>query len=302
MANRMLSYADSSNPANWAPQGVEPPGSFHSFLPVREHSRRNFLTQSMMAAGAALGAHVLGAHAEGQSENSMSAAKIPTRDTELKFFPDGRLRAFKGNTVICHLQPQGILRDAVSNLAVELEKLSSHRKIAVLPSESFHMTVYPGANDQDREITGWPSDLPMTASIEECSRAIEARMSQFRLQCELPIRMKVDRAATIANYRASTLRLVGADDEEEKKIRAIRDRLVDVYHFKDSHHDAYGFHMTLGYQLQPFTAAEQQEYRKLYEHHVPLIIEASPVVEFGNPEFCTFPDMHRFDVRKLLAT
>lgn len=164
------------------------------------------------------------------------------------------------------------------------------------------MTVYPGANDQDRNITSWPSDLPMTASIDECSRAIEMRVSQFRLQCDLPIRMRVDRAATIANPRASSLRMIGANAEEEKKVRVLRDRLVDVFRFKDSNHDTYGFHITLAYQLEPFTPQEQDEHEKIYEHLVPLIIGAAPIVEFANPEFCTFPDMFRFDVRKLLAT
>lgn len=267
-------------------------------------TRRLFLESSVLAAAGTAGllessAVVAAQPGAPQTPNSIG---IPTLDTQMKFNPDGTRRPFRGNTIVCHLQPQGQLRDAVDALALDIKKLSMMPKIAVLPPESFHMTVYPGANDQARDITGWPSDLPITASIDECSRKVEERIAGFRMHCDLPIRMIVDRSTTIANPRASTLRMVGANAEEEKKIRTIRDRHVDVFQFKDRQHDQYGFHITLAYQLQPFTPPEQEEYGMLLRHHVPLIVDAAPVVEFANPEFCTFPDMYRFDIRKLLAT
>ncbi|MEI9979885.1 MAG: hypothetical protein WDN23_12990 [Edaphobacter sp.] len=85
-------------------------------------------------------------------------------------------------------------------------------------------------------------------------------------------------------------------------MRGIRDRLVDVFGFRDKSHDSYGFHITLAYQLTPFTAKEQQEHQSILEKHVPRIEVAGPVFEFGNPEFCTFPDMFRFDIQVLLAS
>jgi hypothetical protein len=66
------------------------------------------------------------------------------------------------------------------------------------------MTLYPGVNDQGRDITGWPSDIPKDASIEECTRIVGERMRSFHLECQLPLRMKVDGTKTIDNPRAST--------------------------------------------------------------------------------------------------
>jgi hypothetical protein len=231
-----------------------------------------------------------------------TAAKIPTADTKLKFNPDGTRRSFKGNTVICHLQPQGSTRDAVERIATDLKRSSFIHKIALLPGESYHMTVYPGVNDQGRDITGWPSDIPKDASIEECTRIVGERMRSFHLECQLPLRMKVDGTKTIENPRASTLRMIGADAEEESKIRQIRDRLVETFGFRDKQHDEYGFHVTLAYQMQRFTAAEQTEYRAVLAKNVPKIIESATAFEFANPEFCSFPDMFRFDIQLLLQT
>lgn len=264
-------------------------------------SRRRFLIHSSLTSGAItigkslrLDAQRLGADA--------AAPMIPTLDTRMKFNPDGTRRPFRGNTVICHLQQQGRIRDAVEAIRPDLDKASFASKIALLPTASYHMTVYPGANDQGREITGWPSDLSPNASIDECNRVIAGRMRQFHLNFDLPLRMKVDTAKTVANLRATTLRMTGANPEQEAKMRLLRDRLVNVFGYRDRNHAEYGFHITLAYQLAPFTPSEQSEHQAILKKHVAQIESAGPIFEFGNPEFCTFQDMFRFEIELLLAT
>jgi hypothetical protein len=266
------------------------------------HTRRSFLSTSALALGTLATARPSFVQAQMTQREAEIAANIPTADTKLKFNPDGSRRPFAGNTVICHLQPQGATRDAVERIATDLKRSSLMRKISLLPPTSYHMTVYPGVNDQGRDITGWPSYVAKDATIEECSRVVGERMRQFHLECQLPLRMKVDEVKTIANPRASTLRMVGANADEERKVRSIRDRLVDVFGFRDNKHDEYGFHITLAYQLQRFTPAEQAEYHAIMAKNVPLIATSAPVFEFANPEFCTFPDMFRFDIQCLLST
>lgn len=267
---------------------------------MTSHTRRSFLSFIALAVATDAASPALGLVQDFQPDLPI-APRIPTADTRLKFNPDGTRRPFRGNTVICHMQPQGATRDAVERLAADLRRSTVLPKIALLPTASYHMTVYPGANDQGRDVTGWPSDLPADASMDQCNRTLIERMRRFHLQCGLPLRMKVDVEKTIGNPRASTLRMVGADADEEEKIRTVRDRLVEVFGFRDAKHDEYGFHITLAYQLKSFTQAEQREYRALLERNVPLIAASAPVFEFGNPEFCTFPDMFRYDVQVLLA-
>ena len=265
------------------------------------HNRRDFLLKSSLVVGAL----AIRNNVESQGKTLVAASasqKIPTLDTQMKFNLDGTKRPFRGNTVICHLQAQGSIRDAVEAIHADLAKTSFVSKISLLPPASFHMTVFPGANDQGREITGWPSYVPKSATIDECDRAIAERMRHFHLGCELPVRMKVDAVKTVSNPRATTLRMTGANAFEEAKIRKVRDRLVDVFGFRDRNHDQYGFHITLAYQLAPFTPKEQEEHQAIRKKHVPLIEAAAPWFEFGNPEFCTFPDMYQYDVQVLLAT
>ncbi len=226
--------------------------------------------------------------------------QLPTHDTLLKFNPDTTPREFKGNTVICHLPIQCATRDAMFALHEELLAAPYRHKLGLTAPESYHMTVFPGANDQDRQVTGWPSYVPLDASIETCNRMVGERMAELRLDCELPFRVRVNLDATLHYSLACTMRLVPADAAENTKLRSVRDRLATTYGFRTSDHDSYEFHMTMSYQLKSFTASEEAAYRKLLKSYVPRIIAAAPVIEFGVPEYCTFPSMNRFDTQRLL--
>lgn len=228
--------------------------------------------------------------------------QLPTRDSLLKFNRDGSVRAFAGNTVICHLPQQCAMRDATVALHEDLAKSAFRSKLALLPAESLHMTVFPGANDQDRTISGWPSDVPLTASIEECNRVVGERMNRFQLDCQLPLRVRVDTKRTLDYGRACTLRMSPADDVENLKLRNLRDSLAEVYRFRLKDHSSYEFHITVAYQMTPFSAMEKDAYTSILETHLPRIVAAAPVLELGIPEFCTFKDMYRFDVQKILST
>lgn len=226
--------------------------------------------------------------------------RIPTRDTILKFNSDGSRRAFAGNTVICHLPQQTHVHDAIAALGDALRTSPFSTKLGMLPSESYHMTIFPGANDQGRTPDGWPSDIPFNASIQDCNRIIGERMKQFRLECALPLRVVVDVPRTLNYGWACSLRMSPADKEESTKLRVIRDRRSDVYRFRTKDHASYEFHITLAYQMASFTSQQQAQYQTLLEKHLPVIAAAKPVIELGIPEFCTFDDMYRFEIQTLL--
>ena len=235
-------------------------------------------------------------------EDDTQLAIIP-RDTLLKFNPDGRPRAFAGNTVICHLPQQSRFRDAVAALGDALRSSSFSGKLAVLPSDSYHVTILGGLNDQDRTRYGWPSDLPISASISESNRIVGERIARFRMHCELPIRLCVNKEKTVAPQRASGLQLVPADAEEKLKLRMLRDRMAaEVFRYRAADQEAFGFHVSLAYQIGGFTVEERRNYQSELAHHLPAIIAAAPVIELGVPEFCTFEDMYRFEICTLLRT
>jgi hypothetical protein len=278
-------------------------------------NRRQFLIQSSALSAAAIlpiGSMNLSAQAGAPSgaqpdiqidpaKINEVAAKIPYRDTTLKFNSDGTRRPFAGNTVICHLPVQSAMRDAMVALHDDLTRTPFHPKLGLTATDSYHMTIFPGANDQDRTISGWPSYVPADAPIEVCSRMVGERMAKAHLNCELPLRVRVDELRSLIYPTACTLRMIPVDDAENTKLRSIRDQLSKIYGFRLKDHDQYGFHITMSYQISPFTNEEQAAYRSLLKAHIQRIIDAAPVLELGNPEYCTFPDMFRFDPQKLIT-
>jgi hypothetical protein len=229
------------------------------------------------------------------------AAKIPNADTLLKFNRNGTPKPFAGNTVICHLPVQCAMRDAMVPLHDELAQSPLVHKLGLTSTDSYHMTVFAGANDQGRTVYGWPSYVPLDATIEECNRIVGERMAAARFHARLPLKVLVDVPATLNYFAACTLRMIPVDAQENEKLRSLRNQLAEVYGFRNKDHDQYAFHITMSYQMAPFTEQEQVMYRRILRTHLRRIVAAAPVLELAEPEYCVFPDMFRFEPKVLLA-
>jgi hypothetical protein len=269
------------------------------------HSRRKFLLGSSALSLATFLPKDLDAQPPSlkQQDNENPVFAATPKDAALKFTSDGTRKPFAGNTLICHLPQQCKVRDETAALGNALRSSSFAHKLGILPSDSYHMTVFSGPNDQDRAVYGWPADIPIDVPMSECNRIIGERIANFRMQDELPIRVRVDREATLGPQRVSSLRISPADDRENAKIRTLRDRLADeVFRFRAQDHATFGFHISLAYQMSRLTAGEAKQHQAILERHVPAIIAAAPVIELGVPEFCTFEDMYRFEILSLLRS
>ena len=269
------------------------------------HSRRRFLFQSSVFSLAGLIPLRLVAQGSrhGGAQKDDSQLEVIPKDSLLKFSTNGSVRPFAGNTVVCHLPQQSRLLDAISALGDALRTSSFANKLAVLPQDSYHATILGGLNDQDRQRYGWPSDIPINTPIADCNHIIGERIAQFRTHTPLPLRFRLDKEKTLAPQRPCGLQLVPVDENEKHKICRLRDRMSDdVFRYRTSDHDTFGFHISMAYQMRGLATAERQEYQSILMQHLPAIVAAAPVIELGIPEFCTFENMYRFEIKMLLRT
>jgi hypothetical protein len=192
---------------------------------MHESDRRTFVRHASAFAITSCALGGIAAHGE---DVAPSAPKIPSRDTLLKFNSDGSKRPFAGNTVICHLPIQGAVRDALVALDEDLKQSQYRSRLGLTSPDSYHMIVFSGANDLDRQVSGWPSYVAPDAAITECSRLVGERMAKAQLHCALPLRMRLDGAYTLRYPTACTMRLLPVDDAEEKKLRGVRDQLSEA--------------------------------------------------------------------------
>ncbi|MGC1302964.1 MAG: DUF1868 domain-containing protein, partial [Caulobacteraceae bacterium] len=256
-------------------------------LPKPTGSRRDF----MLAAG-------LGLATAGPADAAQKGVR--PSDVGRKFQPDGRVRPFAGNTIISHLPQQGAgfaAFDQLLDIYRELPIRAFARKVTALPTSSYHMTIFGGANDQGRDREPWPEGVPIDAPIERCNAILAERLAGVRLGCDLPFRMVVDDCAPPPHVSPITLHLRPADAGEAAKLKQVRDRIADALKMRAPDHDRYRFHITIAYQIEWFTRAEQAEYEAALLRWRDGLTSAGAVFELGAPEYCVFEDMFAFQRR-----
>lgn len=224
-------------------------------------------------------------------------------DVGSKFDALGRVTRFPGNTVICYLAQQGpeaTAFRALLDIYRALPRYGFARKITPLPPSSYHMTLFGGANDQQRRPNVWPASVPLDTPIEECTRRLAARLEGFDLRLARPIRMRVALDESPADERPLKIRLRPADATQERALRDARNRLSDQLGIRTPTHDAYEFHITLAYLFHVLTATEQREFRLARTAWHRQLASAVPEIALSNVEFCYFDDMFHFDQRREL--
>jgi hypothetical protein len=246
--------------------------------------RRGFL--GLVGASAAVSAPLQGV-----------AQASPPPDIGRKFYPDGRVMRFDGNTIICHLDQQGpnaAMFEAMLDVYRDAPRHAFMRKVTLLPPSSYHMTIFGAANDKDRKLPLWPSDLPPDMSMQACDEALGSRLRAVRFGIDRPFRMKVDVREPKADERPLTIRLLPADNAEERRLRDLRNQFSDILKIRAPRHDEYSFHITMGYLIRWLNSAEQAAFRQTLKVWRETVASACPVIELGVPEYCTIKDMFHF--------
>jgi len=241
--------------------------------------------------------------------SAASAERRPPPDVGRKFFADGRVRRFAGNTIICHapqqdgpFQPAGFQAfDTLLSIYRDLPGHAFSRKLAVLPPSSYHMTIFGCADDQERRPGLWPADVPLDAPMAECDAALAERLVGFELDCALPIRMCINDAEPAVHPDPILIDLTPADEEEAQKLRRLRDRLSEALKIRQPNHDRYAYHMSIAYQIDWFTPEEQADYVTARRRWRTGLKRDLPILNFGAPEYCTLNDMFAFRRRLVLS-
>ena len=258
-------------------------------------TRREILTGAGVAGAFGIAGASGIAHAQGIDTPS---APFPS-----KFYADGRVRPFKGNTILCHLPQQGASAgpfNALLDIYREAPRHGFYRRVSLLPPSSYHMTIFSTATDQGRKLGLWPSSVPIDAPIEQCNAAVGDLLRSFKLHLKLPIRMRWSTDVAELDDAPLTMRLVPVDASEERRLRRLRNRIADAVGVRGPDHDAYRFHITMGYIFEWLNDSEKAEYREALSAWRERLIAVAPVITLGAPEYCTFKDMFAFDRKMYL--
>ena len=193
---------------------------------------------------------------------------------------------------MAHLAPDNELYKSLRQLYDELAASPLAPLFALLPPESWHMTVLEGVCEQVRTPGYWPHDLPADAPLEQCTALFTEKLKKFDIgdDGEPPYRMAVAGFSSFTVGIGIALRAQTAD--EEARLRGLRGRLSDTLQIRHPHHDLYGLHISMAYFLRYLDPQQTSELSQLLQEH----LEAMPKeFELGAPEFCTFENMFSFE-------
>lgn len=255
--------------------------------------RRAFLLNASLAAIAA-GATTNVRAAEPPAAPDAVPAKPPS--VGRKFNADGSPCRFPGNTIISHIPMATPLSDALTSVRDTLAAGGYAPCLALLPPSSYHMTVFEGVTESSRRNGLWPAGLPTDAPLAASHRHLERKLEGFELDCPLPLRMRLDEFS-LRRDPGATIRLLPLDEQENRKLRRLRDRLSAQLQLRAPDHDNYGFHISLAYLIDWMTPEQRREYIAVQSDCFNMLRKRVPVIELGAPEFCVFYDMFAFDTQ-----
>ena len=166
-----------------------------------------------------------------------------------KFTAEGQVLLYPGNGVLSPLDPTSALHQSLHALLEDMRKQEWAPLYTFLPPSSWHMTTYEGISDQIRNRNEWPGALDVTSSLKACHAHVATRLADFDHGLgSAGVEMNIAGFESLAEGIA--LRLVPATVEGEHALRNLRDRLSDRLDMRHPGHNAYSFHMGMGYLLR----------------------------------------------------
>lgn len=210
-----------------------------------------------------------------------------------RFDAGGNFLFAPGNTVVSHVVPGSATESALTRVRARLEALPYAGRFAWTPIESWHMTVFQGTIEGRRSSPYWPAGMDLAASIEETTRVLDARLEGF--PPAEPFAVKLVEATPLG------LVVAGATPGDEQRLRALRDRLADVFGYRHPDHDDYTFHVTLSYVKEWLPADAADIYRPALDRIGRHFATEVPVLELTPPAFCSFRDMNLFSPLRVLG-
>ncbi|MFC1745523.1 DUF1868 domain-containing protein [Candidatus Riflebacteria bacterium] len=213
-----------------------------------------------------------------------------------KFFPDGSVKAFAGNSLVSNLDSHLPQFDLLVGLQQRMQQKYFAEFFTFLPPDSFHMTVKDLLCDQVREPLSWSTKINPTLSFNEVEEEIIALLDGVKLEHKL--NMKFDRF----NLKKTVGPIIKpADFETEKLLSEFRDMVSDVTGIRHPTHDSYEFHISLAYILIKFNSKTSRDVDDFLMEEGEKLKKNFGILTLPPPALVFFPDMHNFPTTPLFG-
>ncbi len=204
-----------------------------------------------------------------------------------KFLPNGQPRSYPGNTIISLIahdsEEADTLRACVETVAPAIGQFFSF-----LPSASWHMTVIELLCDEVRATEFWSRFLPLDAPLQLADEVFSRAVGAVKAPASFDMRFRCLSSTT----GALGLLLDPADSDTAASLASYRERISEVCGVRFPEHDRYQFHITLAYEIERPTAAEQLQVSEALARADGQL--RGQIFRIGSPALMLFEDMTAF--------
>lgn len=226
----------------------------------------------------------------------MAAISRWTAAVGQKFYEDGQVRHFPGNSILSMLAHGDRDAPVVAELHTLWQQFAGWpwaRYYAFLPSASWHVTIFDLLCDEARSPDLWSDRFPLDAPLADLDDALAAAVTGIAPPAEIRLRydyLVVERWVTVVWQPATEA--IAAD------LQRYRRALAAATGIRRPNFDSYRFHLTLAYAIERLppevAAAAQQRERALRDRWQQLSLERV----LPPPHLAFFDCMHAFHADK----
>ncbi|KAL4971002.1 RNA ligase/cyclic nucleotide phosphodiesterase [Aspergillus stella-maris] len=234
----------------------------------------------------------------------MTELSMPDKSVK-KFYPDGTSKVYRGHSVISPLPRDSPLRTTLNEV---YDALSNHDlredlfpEEALLPPDSWHMTVFIGIRDLERGANVMPGDghadyikkeWGLNGSYEQWLDYTKAQLESqggLSFKAAPPYELKVEKDIDQIVYHIAIP--LDPTPETWAKLTNARNQLSDQTGIRFPNHDTPRFHITMAYLVRGPEYDEATELKELVDD---ILVEAPDTVEFPSVGLHSFEDMQSF--------
>lgn len=206
-----------------------------------------------------------------------------------KFNADGSAHLFRGNTVLCHVEPESDTMKLLKRFQQAILAQPWVKNYAMLPPSSYHMTVFDLVCEDVRNPEDWTSLLPVDASLETVDEMVHEKWKDVPAPPQPKVMLD---CLDIGDY--ITLRLRPKDAASNKALRNYRDALSELFGVCHPNHESYFFHLTYAYGITSLDEGEKQAIDAFVKEWTLVLKEGLSAIELKPPALCFFDDMTHF--------
>lgn len=211
-----------------------------------------------------------------------------------KFYEDGSVRQFQGNTVVADVVPGSKAFETMCKLRQMVIDAGLDSHLILLPEDSYHITYISGFNDQQRIDGYWPESFSREATMEEADDFVTNAISSVGIPG--PARMVFDNVGWGAG--CCIIRLKPADEEQHRILYDFRERAAEAMGVRRPNHEKYRFHITLGY-TRIVTEGEDEVRRQALIGKMEALMKEQPPFVTTQAYMAYFDDMHAFSPTRI---